>query len=83
MTFMFAFPFLGGVLVFIFLSFAKTAQPSRVSFNLYNSGIATITAGSFLKGIFEIAGTSSPFECVFFIAGIAFIIASIILHAIK
>ncbi|MDD3214712.1 MAG: hypothetical protein PHY64_13635, partial [Eubacteriales bacterium] len=54
MTLMFLYPLIGGALMFTLLSLSKTAVEAkpryRVYYNRYNSGIATLTAGSLLKG---------------------------------
>ncbi|WP_430839434.1 hypothetical protein [Clostridium nigeriense] len=41
----------------------------RISFNIYNSGIAALTVGSLLHGILEIAGTSSEYIMYYSILG--------------
>jgi len=41
----------------------------RLGYNLYNFGIATLTAGCFFKGILDIAGTASEYTVYFFVAG--------------
>ncbi len=42
---------------------------------VYGSGIATLTVGCCLKGVFEIYGTASPFVIYYFIIG--FILSAI------
>ncbi|MPN50543.1 hypothetical protein SDC9_198170 [bioreactor metagenome] len=74
MSLMFLYPFLGGAAVYSLIGLAVRNRPAagrmyRLGYNLYNSGIATLTAGSFYKGILEIAGTASDFESVFAVAG--------------
>ena len=60
MVFAVAFPLLGGVLVYELLGvFPERFLPSVWSLNLYNAGIATVTIGSIMKGIFDIYGTYS------------------------
>ena len=62
MTWMFLFPLAGGLLIYL-VNRAKVdiedAERLRSFSNLYHSGIATLTVGSFLKGVLEIAGTDS------------------------
>ena len=83
MTLMFLYPLLGGAI--FFLLFGKLipkirgSQYYRVFYNLYNSGIALLTAGSFMKGSFKIAGTDSPFVKYYYGVGILFIIVGVIL----
>ena len=73
MTMMFLYPLLGGALVFTLLWFfapeAEDRRHSRLFFNLYNSGIAALMAGSLLKGVLDIAGTSSPYIVAFRLLG--------------
>jgi hypothetical protein len=75
MTLMFAYPLFGGAVVYLLIGILPKAWfPERFSANVYNSGIATLTLGSLLKGIFEIAWTSSPYQPVFMIIGIAMVL---------
>ena len=70
MTFMFAYPLIGGALVYLIIgAIPKARSPGRFAENVYNSGIAALTAGSLLRGILDIAGTSSPYQPVFMLAG--------------
>jgi hypothetical protein len=87
MTWMFLYPLLGGtlgcLLIELIVPSASKAEGFRLAFNLYNSGIAALTVGSFLKGILEIAGADSPYTVAFFIAGWAFTAAGFLLFLIK
>lgn len=82
MSLMFLYPLIGGSLVFLLLWLLKptadAAPHYRVYYNLYNSGIAALTAGSMLKGVFDIAGTSSPYTVIYFICGWALIAVGVI-----
>lgn len=82
MSWMFLYPLLGGFLLYYILGKApiavKSVKKYRLFFNLYNSGIAALTAGSLLLGIFEIAGTSSPFTIIFYLVGGAMSLAGLI-----
>jgi len=71
MSFLFLWPLLGAVWYGILA--ALRVSPHRLSKNLMNAGIATVTAGSLLRGIFEIAGTSSAYQNLFFTAGVILI----------
>lgn len=77
MTWMFLYPLLGGSLFyFLILKFTPNITKFvgyRVFSNLHNSGIATLTLSSMLKGIFEIAGTNSPHLVYYYMVGVAFI----------
>jgi hypothetical protein len=73
MTWMFLYPLLGGVALSLallkFLPRIYHTPGFRIWYNLYNSGIAALTAGSFLKGVYEIAGASTGSAGIFMIAG--------------
>ncbi len=73
MSFMFLYPLLGGALVFlplrVFGPLPDGIPHYRLFYNLYNSGIAALILGSALRGVFEIAGTSSPYTVFFPVAG--------------
>lgn len=63
MTWLFAWPFLLGVLPgMVFRRFPKVRRPGRFTVNLYNSCVAAVTVSSLLRGIFEIAGTASDYQ---------------------
>lgn len=73
MSLMFLYSLLGGALVFSLLWLfgpedAKISH-SRLFYNLYNSGVAALMAGSLLKGVLDIAGTSSAYLPVYRLAG--------------
>lgn len=73
MTWMFLYPLIGGTLFYtlvnIFVPHIVGLKTYRMFYNSYNSGIAALTIGSFLKGILEIAGASSQYVQYFYIAG--------------
>lgn len=61
--------------------------PTSVLANIYDNkeardfafcGIVTLVIGFFIKGVFEIAGTSSPFQGVFFYVGCILYMISIV-----
>lgn len=76
MSMMFLYPLLGGTLIFtlawIIIPHSDEVSCYRFFYNIYNSGVAALTVGSVLNGIFEIAGTSSPYTIAFFILGWTF-----------
>jgi len=86
MTWMFLYPLLGGtvfyLLVELLLPRIYQFTGYRAFYNVYNSGIAVLTVGSFLKGILDIAGTNSPYVVLFSIAGWLFIASGLILLTI-
>lgn len=87
MSWMFLYPFVGGTLVYTLVALlapaVSRAEGFRLSANIYNSGIATLTIGSFLKGILDIAGTASSYTIVFYAAGVIFTIAGLVIFLIR
>ena len=83
MTWMFLYPLIGGAVLFLLLGFLFPELNRfigyRIFFNLYNSGIAVLTVGSLLKGIMEIAGTSSSYLTLYYISGYVFVCVSFVL----
>lgn len=81
MTYMFLYPLLGGALFYgiIMLLIPSIVNKKRYRFfyNIYNSGIAVLTVGSFLRGIMEIAGTFSTYLMAYTLVGWLCIIISI------
>lgn len=86
MTWMFMYPLAGGLglylMISLFLPKINYFIGYRLFCNIYNSGIALFTVGSFLKGILEIAGTSSAYNIFFYIAGGIFTSTAIVLLGI-
>ena len=72
MTYMFLYPLIGGIIAILI-----NRDNNRIFNNLYSYGIATLTVGSFIKGILEIAGTNSIYEIIFYIVGIILILLAI------
>ena len=73
MDYMFLYPALMGLVPFLLLtallSRIRRRRFLRLAFNLYNSGVATLTVGAMLNGILEIAGTASAYQPLFMAAG--------------
>lgn len=86
MTWMFLYPLLGGALVFLLIERLTSGitrfAAYRMGYNSYNSGIAALTIGSFLKGILDIAGTNSPYLVFFTGMGWLFIAAGVAIFII-
>lgn len=83
MTFMFLYPLIGGAGMYALMLVLPLRSFGRLSFNAYNSGIATLTVGSLLAGVFEIAGTSSAYQPVFTVVGVALIATAFVLWFIE
>jgi len=86
MTWMFLYPLMGGILFLplsgIMIPKVGRATGHRVFFNIYNSGIAMLTTGSCLKGVMEIAGTSSKYVVIYYQIGWSFIVFAFVLGMI-
>ena len=76
MTFAFCIPLIGGAGVFASFRLLHIAPMSRFSFNAYNASIATFAVASILRGVFEIAGTSSGYLLWFVVAGMGLLVAA-------
>lgn len=71
MSYFYLVPLAGGAAVSMLLYLIPKAPfPGRFVYNLYHSGLAALAVGMVLEGIFEIAGTSSPYPRWFMLAGI-------------
>lgn len=86
MTWMFLYPLIGGtvfyLLICVFANKVINFSGYRLFFNIYNSGIATLTFGNFLKGIMDIAGADSIYLVFYYVVGGLFIAAGLILMSI-
>ena len=75
-------PLIGGLLPFLLLRLTNLPYPARLSLNAYNSGIATLTVGCCLKGVFEIYGSSCPQITVYWITGAALVFLGLLTYGI-
>jgi hypothetical protein len=83
MIYAFAFPLVGGVLPFTFMSLCGCRRvPGRLTLNLYNAGIAALTVGSIMKGVMEIYGTTNELLQIYWIAGFGFVGIALLLYVI-
>ena len=77
MTWMFLYPLVGGFAFYLVIGMVfpwiEQLTGYRLFFNLYNCGIAIFTITSFMKGVFEIAGTNSPYIIWYQVAGSIFL----------
>lgn len=82
MDFMLLYPLLGGALAYSLMGSICPQLVSRrfyrMGYNLYNAGIAVLTAGAMLQGIVEIAGSDSELILCFSTCGIALILIGIV-----
>lgn len=70
MSYAFTFSLVLGVVGFMVIGWLKL--DNRIALNLYNAGIATLTVGSVLRGILDIAGADATFPIYYFIVGAVF-----------
>lgn len=78
MIYAFAFPLVGGVLLWFMIGISRRAAvPGGFFRNLWHAGIATLTIGSIFTGILEIYGTTSPLTAVYWFAGLLLLAVSL------
>ena len=84
MTWRFGWPLVLGTIPLALLALIPyDLYPKRISFNIYNTGVASLTVASLLKGIFDIAGNSSAYQKYLMSFGIAVTILGVIVYAIQ
>ena len=71
MSYAFVFSLVLGVAGFTV--FGRLNLGNRTAFSLYNAGIATLTVGSILRGIIDIAGADTIYPAYYFLVGTAFV----------
>ncbi len=76
MHYMFCATLVGGILLLGILQVKPNL--SRITYNLWNSGIATITAGCFLRGIINLSGRSTTLDQPYWYVGAGFLALSLI-----
>jgi hypothetical protein len=83
MTWMFLYSLIGGTVFYMLLGLLlpeiNRFEGYRILYNLYNSGIALLTVGSMLKGVMEIAGTSSSYLKFYTFTGYGFIALGLVI----
>ncbi len=78
MIYAFAYPLVGGALLFLILSFVRLKHyPPALSRNFYHGGIATLTVGSLMQGVLEIYGTTNSLTVFYKIVGIPMVIVGV------
>lgn len=81
MHYLFAVPLVGGIILAILLK--ALPQFSRISFNLWNSAVAIITAGTLFRGIVNLSGRSTALDAPYWYVGIGFSVLAILSIFIK
>ena len=81
MVYLFLFPLLGGVLPFFLLPLIPSARfPSLPARYAYHSGLAALTVGSCLSGIFEIYGIIVPLVKLYWIVGLCLTLLGVVFY---
>ena len=70
MHYLFVIPLVGGILLLLFMKIIPNL--SRLSLNLWNSAVATMTAGMLLRGIVNLSGRSTTLDMPYWYVGAAF-----------
>ena len=70
MHYLFALPLVGGSLLLLFMKIIPNL--SRLSLNLWNSAIATMTAGMLFRGIVNLSGRSTTLDIPYWYVGAGF-----------
>lgn len=84
MQFAFVIPLILGFILSLIIYIVKPYKlPNRISMDLYNAAIATITIFSFIKGVLDIYGTTNSLINVYIIVSIILILLSIITNLKK
>ncbi len=84
MIYAFAFPLVGGALLFCILGFVGPEKyPRSLARNLYHSGIATLTVGSFLQGILDIYGTTNALINYYWMVGGSLLIITLLAYLLQ
>lgn len=76
MIYAFAIPLLLGILPGTVLLLRKR-YPGRITFNLWNAGIAALSTGCVFKGVLDIFGTTNALSVVYPVAGFALLTAGL------
>ena len=78
MLYAFAFPLLGGVLPCLLFMRGSGKPLSGAAMQLWHFGISALTVGSFFSGALKIYGTSSRLTTVYWLAGGACLLLSVL-----
>ena len=71
MHYLFSLPLVGGTLLLLFMKMIPNL--SRLSLNLWNSAVATMTAGMLFRGIVNLSGRSTTLDMPYWYVGAAFV----------
>ncbi len=84
MTFLFAYPLIMGVDAgLVSMLFIRCKPQSFFASHFYHTGVVALILSSILRGVFEIAGTSSIYEDILLVIGVGFTALSIIFYVVN
>ena len=84
MIYAFLYPLCGGALPFMALSQSKTLPcPKAAVRDIYHSGIAALTVGSFFRGALDIYGTTNRLVYIYYIVGLSFVAISVLIYCTR
>ena len=75
MAFCFMPTLLLGVVPFLFVYFKGMYFPHRAAYNIYNSGVSTLTVGFIFTGVLQIYGTTNRLCAVYYAAAAVLIVS--------
>ena len=83
MHYLYAVPLVGGLLLLILLKIIPNLSRlslnlSRLSLNLWNSAVATLTAGILFRGIVNLSGRSTTLDQPYIYTSIAFLVLAVL-----
>lgn len=67
-----------GFIPFILIFLFGKQMPGRLAYNLYNSGVATVTVGFIFRGVIEIFGTTNKLAHIYSGVGAVFLLSGLI-----
>ena len=76
MHYLFTIPLTGGILLLLFMKVIPNL--SRLSLNLWNSAVATLTAGVLFRGIVNLSGRSTTLDQPYIYTSLGFLTLAII-----
>lgn len=76
----FIFPLLGYIISTIYKHNLIKNFPNKISTNLFDASLATLTAGGLLQGFLEIYGTTNSLIIIYPVIGLSLLLISLIIY---
>ena len=83
MLYAFMLPLVSAGLFLVICLLPLKKSPAAAARNLYNSGIATLTIGSIVRGVLDIYGTTNRLINIYWIVGIILVVAGVMYYFIQ